>query len=299
MPRRSRLALTAGLALFLALTSSARPLPPNGFLGRFLWVSAHPEFGGLSGVEVQPGGRALLAITDQGKVLHADLRRDGDGRIVGADLISIAPLRDTAGKPLRNPWPDAEGLDLAADGRWHVSFEGRAVRVLRYDSADANATELPRAPDFGRFPKNQALEALAVDAAGTVHVIPENPMPDGLGFGLYRLTAAGWDIRLVVPRRGAFLPVSADFGPDGRLYLLERGFAIFGGFSSRLRRLDLSQDRLDGDITLLETPPGLHDNLEGLSVWRDAKGHLRATLVADDNFFPLQSTELVEYALPD
>jgi len=42
-----------------------------------------------------------------------------------------------------------------------------------------------------------------------------------------------------------------------------------------------------------------HDNLEGVSVWRDADGALRATLVSDDNFRFLQQTEIVEYLLPD
>jgi hypothetical protein len=43
---------------------------------------------------------------------------------------------------------------------------------------------------------------------------------------------------------------------------------------------------------------GQHDNLEGLSVWRDAKGTIRLTMIADDNFYFFQTTEIVEYGIP-
>ena len=111
--------------------------------------------------------------------------------------------------------------------------------------------------------------------------------------------AGAWDAKLSVPRRGRFSPVAADFGPDGRLYVLERAFRAVGSFSSRLRRFDLGADGLTGEATLLETPFELHDNLEGLSVWRDDQGVLRATMISDDNFIFVQQTQIVEYRLPD
>jgi hypothetical protein len=43
---------------------------------------------------------------------------------------------------------------------------------------------------------------------------------------------------------------------------------------------------------------GQHDNLEGLSVWRDTKGTIRLTMIADDNFYFFQTTEIVEYGIP-
>ena len=52
---------------------------------------------------------------------------------------------------------------------------------------------------------------------------------------------------------------------------------------------------LSDEKTVLQTPIGLHDNLEGLSVWRDGAGDIRLTMVSDDNFIALQRTELVEY----
>jgi hypothetical protein len=52
-------------------------------------------------------------------------------------------------------------------------------------------------------------------------------------------------------------------------------------------------------VTLLRTPFGELDNMEGISVWRDADGRIRVTLVSDDNFFPLQQTIFAEFLLAD
>ena len=72
-------------------------------------------------------------------------------------------------------------------------------------------------------------------------------------------------------RDGDFLVVDADFGPDGKLYVLERDFGWLG-FRTRVRRFALGPDGLGDEVTLLETPFGELDNMEGISVWRDAAG---------------------------
>jgi hypothetical protein len=94
-----------------------------------------------------------------------------------------------------------------------------------------------------------------------------------------------------------FLVTGADVGPDGRLYVLERSFSILGGFASRVRRFAIGRDGLTDETLMLETPPGRHDNLEGISVWQDDDG-LRMTLISDDNQRFFQRTELVDYRLP-
>ena len=152
-------------------------------------------------------------------------------------------------------------------------------------------------PDFAGLPQNGALEALAVGAGQVLYALPEDPpTPD---FPVYRWADGVWDTRLSVTRQGPFLPVAADIGPDGRLYLLERDFRGSGGFANRLRRFDLTEAGLVNELTLIVTPLGWYDNLEGLSVWQDKAGRLRATLISDDNFFALQETQIIEFALPD
>ena len=38
--------------------------------------------------------------------------------------------------------------------------------------------------------------------------------------------------------------------------------------------------------------------LEGISVWRDAQGYIRLTMIPDDNFYFFLGTDIVEYRLP-
>ena len=82
------------------------------------------------------------------------------------------------------------------------------------------------------------------------------------------------------------------------MYVLERKFGSVG-FRTRLRRFTLSREGLAGGQILLNTALAQHDNLEGLSIWRDAAGALRATMISDDNFLWIQRTEIVEYRLPE
>ncbi len=63
--------------------------------------------------------------------------------------------------------------------------------------------------------------------------------------------------------------------------------------------MDIGSGAPGDETLLLETASGTYDNLEGVSVWRDAGGRLRATMISDDNFKFFQRTEIVEYALPD
>ena len=108
----------------------------------------------------------------------------------------------------------------------------------------------------------------------------------------------GWSVPFTIPRIGSFLPVGADFGPDGRFYVLERAIWVFG-FRSRVRSWQIEHGRPTRAKTVLLTYSGKHDNLEGLSVWRDDQGDIRLTMISDDNFKFFQRTELVEYVLKD
>jgi hypothetical protein len=66
-----------------------------------------------------------------------------------------------------------------------------------------------------------------------------------------------------------------------------------------VRRFTIGPQALTNEETLLQSAPGQHDNLEGISVWRDKAGSLRLTMISDDNLLFLQRTEIVEYRVPD
>lgn len=296
MPRRAGLALILGVALLVGPQGSARPLPPATFLGSVAITARSADFGGVSAVEITEDGLGLLALGDKGTLFAAELQRDDKGDLTAARITGITPLRNRAGKPLAPKMSDAEGVDLAADGSLLVSFEGKPSRIWLY--RNGNPQDVPGAKSFAHLGRNAGIEAVARDASGVVYAIPEDTRQPGADFPVFRLRDGRWDRKLTIPRQGLFLPVAADFGPDGRLYLLERKFVSPLGFASRLRRFDLGDD-LTGAVTLFETALGVHDNLEGLSVWRDASGQLRATLVSDDNFLWFLTSSLIEYRLPD
>ncbi len=298
MRRRSLFGVAAGLLLLASLEGSAGPNPPAGFVGAYRWTLPDPLFGGFSAIEVAADGVGFTAITDQGSFTQGALTRDGDGKI---SAVSARPLRRLPGlgnlalTPSRS---DSEGLAVAADGTAYVSFEGIA-RVLRYRRLDGPAVSLPVAAGFRRLKINAGLEALAISAEGELFTLPERSGTVDQPFAVFRFRDGVWSEGLTIPRRGEFLPVAADFGPDDRFYLLERAFRGLPGFASRLRRFDLAADGFTGEVTLLETQFGLHDNLEGMAIWRDGENRLRATMISDDNFNFLQNTEIVEYRLPD
>lgn len=253
-----------------------------------------PRFGGLSAVHVFPGGGRFLAVSDRGAWTEGRIARDAEGRIAAIDAAPMRPLRRPGGAPLPAGRTDAEGIAVAPDGTVHVSFEGPA-RVLRYARIDGPAEALPAAPGFHGMGRNSSLEALAIGPDGALYTLPERSGRIDRPFPVFRLLDGVWDQPFVLPRRGDFLPVGADIGPDGRFTLLERAFAGLGFFASRIRRFDLTGG---AEEVLVETAYGLHDNLEGISVWRDAGGGLVATLVSDDNFHFLQRSEILEYRLP-
>lgn len=298
MSRRPLLAVALGLCLLSGLEGSASPSPPEGFLDAFNWHSSSKLFGGWSGLRLASDGQGLTALSDHGAFVTAAITRDTKGRITGVATSAVQPLKGRTGKPLGPGQTDSEGLALARDGTAYVSFEGGA-RVLGYKRLDGPAENLPVHPDFAKMQRNSSLEALAMDANGTLYTLPERSGAENRPFPVYRYRNGKWDQPFSIPRSGGYLAVDADFDSAGRFYLLERQFRGLAGFSTRLRRFDMTAKGFVNGTVLLQTPVGLYDNLEGLSIWRNAQGTLTASMVSDNNFYFFLRTQIVEYHLPD
>jgi hypothetical protein len=270
------------------------------------------RFGGLSGLWRSGDGRKLLALADNAQWLSADVETSG-GRLAGLSNAALAPLLSETGRRLGGtPYYDTESLAIGPDGTAYVGIERRHT-IMRFDwgrqgiLARGRPLALPEdlAGQIRDLPNNSGLEALGMapprsPLAGSLVAVAEHAFrgdsPTTLGF------------ILTGPQRGTFLVERSDgydvsdmaFLPDGDLLLLERQFALFGGFRTRIRRIAADALRPDASVSgpvLFESGASHEiDNTEGLAVHRQ-DGETILSLVSDDNFSGFQRTVLVEFVL--
>ena len=280
------------LALLAFSACSSEPEDRLVHLGTFEWDT--PSFTGLSGLEITDDGDGFLAVSDRGWFLSGRFQREED-RISGVLLDRLLPILGQDNLPVSarrlGDWSDAEGLALAPDGTYWISFE-RWARVARYTAPDQPAQWIRDHPSFYKQRHNRQLEALALHPDGTLFTLPEQPFKKG--FPLYRLDGETWSIAGHLPKRNGFAIVGADFDATGQLYLLERKLFLGLWWQNRIRRID-PQD-LSRDEILWTGRLGEYNNLEGISIWYDESG-LRMTLVSDNNGNKKELTQFVEYRL--
>ena len=275
------------------------------FRGGLVLSSGHPRFGGLSGLARLSDGRDLVAVTDRGYWLTAQVVSQG-GRPVRLDGVEMAAILGASGRPLaRSGLYDTESLCIA-DGVAYVGIE-RRHEIARFDWAgegvEARAKSVPVPPEVKRLPRNRGLEALGIVPSGplrgalvaiaersgkedepTLGAILGGPQP-----GLFK-----------VIRHDGFDITDLAFLPSGDMLVLERWYQPLRGVGMRMRRIagrDIRPGALVDGPRLIEADLGYEiDNMEGLSVHLE-NGRTVLTLISDDNFSFLQRTVLLEFEL--
>jgi hypothetical protein len=294
-----------------------RDNPDRKNFGKLVWrggvnlFGKSPFFGGYSALIVDSSGESLLAVSDAGTWLRADIDHDGR-RLKGLINATIGPILGPDGKPLAADRDrDSEGLALlqgdTSKGTALVSFE-RNHRILRYPftperfGPPQGGLSLP--PEARRMSLNRGIEALAPIRAGKLKgatvAFAERLLDKN---GNYR----GWLIggqapgAIAIKDLGGFDITDAAPLPDGGIVLLERRFRYSEGIKMRIRRIAAKELKpgalITGDI-LLEARDDLNiDNMEAISAYRSRNGDTILTLMSDDNFSPLQRTLLMQFAL--
>ena len=335
--RRAALALT--LLATLALSASAQPNPrapeppikieiraraipafePGNpsrtqfgaltFRGGLELTSTHQHFGGVSAIRVDADGANFLAVSDKGHWLRARIVYDGT-RPTGIADAEMAPVLAHDGKPLAaRGWYDTESI--ARDGGIVWLGIERVNRIVRLDVGRdgllARAQPILVPAGIRQLPYNKGLECLEFVPAGlplqhTLIAISERGLDEAGNIKGFLIGHSG-PSEFSVLRIGDFDVTDCAATPKGDLLVLERSFSRLRGVSMRIRRVPLTSIQSGATIdgpALIEADMNYQiDNMEGLSVHRDATGALVLTLISDDNFSIIQRTLLLQFTLEE
>ena len=263
------------------------------FLGGLSLSHGDPAFGGLSALRWDDG--ALVAITDSAAYARI-VPQEAEGRLVGARLEALVPLKGSDGKPFAAPFDDAESLTRDGRGGWLIGFE-RAHRILRYPRLDGapEPTDLDPVALLGALEVNNGVEAMA-GSPGRLFLCAERVATAERANCLFLTGDTRRPVAVQAPAKIAALggvPVDADRGADGTVYVLFRSFSPVAGVGIGV--VALAPDGSQRPLAALR-PPFPLDNLEGLAV-REEAGRTFLYLISDDNFSPLQRTLLMKFEI--
>ncbi len=274
------------------------------YLSGIVMRSDNPDFGGFSGLQVNDDGTRILAVSDAGKWLGAELVYEKSW-LTGLGRAEISPLLAEDGRVIRGKYQvDSESLTAELpgnlDGPVYVSFESNH-RVLYYPGGiSGKPVSTPMPPALMQAPSNNGIEAFDRRADGALIALTEEWL-DAQG------NHAGWLIdrqgahSMHLRRHGEFDPTDLEFLPDGDLLVLERRFTLMGGPGMQIRRISAKTIKpgalLDGEVLINLTSRYGIDNFEGIAVRRNAAGEIIIYVISDNNFNMLQKNLLLMFKL--
>ena len=288
--------------------------------GRLRWrgglvlSSSSNEFGGLSGLVLDDDGRRLLAVSDTGAWLTAELTYEGT-RPSGLRRAWIGPLLALNGSRLtRSRDRDAEAVTLSEgsldDGLVLIAFEGNH-RIGRFRMTEAGPSAplhyVDRPPDYRRLGSNQGFESVSVLRAGRFKgsiIAFSERLPDERGHHTGWIWVDGKPRKLHLVDISGFDITDAAALDDGGLLVLERRFRWTEGVKMRLRLLSPDEIApgavMRGEVLFEGDMAYDIDNMEGVAVHRGPHGETVVTLLSDNNFNPLlQRTLLLQFTLKE
>ena len=254
------------------------------------------DYGGFSGLLIKNAGTEALVVTDKSFFFVLQLRRDDNDFLTGYSVIKKGRILSSKGEHLNGRNTDSESIAMDANNNYYISFESNH-RIMMHTEVEGKGIFVPKHPMFRKLSVNKGIEALAIDNENRLIAIPEKP-PSGISdIPIFRLQNNKWEIIKYVKIEDNFLVTDAEILPMGLLLILERKFSWTQGFKTRFRLISLDKFDNAEPIIVFTSTANQFDNLEGMTFWKDKKGDMRILTVSDDNFHPLQQSEIREFFL--
>ena len=254
------------------------------------------DYGGFSGLLIKNAGTEALVVTDKSFFFVLELRRDDNDILTGYSVIKKGRILSSKGEHLNGRNTDSESIAMDANNNYYISFESNH-RIMMHTEVEGKGIFVPKHPMFRKLSVNKGIEALAIDNENRLIAIPEKP-PLGISdIPIFRLQKNKWEIIKYVKIEDNFLVTDAEILPMGLLLILERKFSWTQGFKTRFRLISLDKFDNTEPIIVFTSTANQFDNLEGMTFWKDKKGEMRILTVSDDNFHPLQQSEIREFFL--
>ena len=266
------------------------------YLAGWQITSDSPRFGGISSMHVADG--QVIALSDTGTLYRFALP---SGR--GSGAVRIDSLADGPGSPTVKSNRDSESMLVEGTRVW-VGFEYSNM-IWRYSLAGLRAETAASPAPMAEWRHNSGAEAMTRLADGRYLVFCEGlsdsrPLSDAVLFDGDPADPRSRSHLLHYRRVPGYRVSDATVLPDGRLLILNRRFEWLEGFSLAVTIADARglaegatiAPRVIGRLA----PPLTVDNMEAASVTVE-NGRPILWIASDDNFFPLQRTLLLKFAL--
>ncbi len=292
--------------------------PEQKVFGKLLWrgglVLSSPSsyFGGFSGLELDKMGKHMLAVSDSGVWLTAEITYDGK-RLRALKNPRIGPIRGKKGRIVAGKGKnDAEAITLVKgdtrQGTVLIAFEQRhriGVFPVSKNGPGSLKRSIKLPKEARRLKGNMGLEGIAIikkgRLKGTIVAFAERWVnPKGY--------LQGWLIGGATPgkiwlrRLKGYDITGLAALPDGGLLVLERRFRLSEGLHMRIRRIRSREikrrAKISGEVLFEARANHTIDNMEGMAVHRSRSGETIITIISDDNHNLFQRTLLMQFALP-
>jgi len=282
------------------------------FRGGLVLSSPSANFGGWSGLVMEADGKSLLAISDIGSWMTANIAYDGS-RPTGLTRARLGPLLGSRGQPLEvKREQDAEAVTLLEGnlqrGMLLIGFE-RLHRIGRFPVRDGQVLAptgyLKMPADAKSMRPNQGIEALAVlkggPHKGAVVAFAER-LTRGSGYHTGWIWIGSEAHKFGLQDIDGFNLTDAASLADGSLLVLERYFRWSEGVKMRLRHIAASEIAPGARIagrTLFQGDSSFEiDNMEGMAIHQGTAGETIVSIISDDNFnHLLQRTLFLQFTL--